>query len=498
MKDLSEFSDAHLRQFERPEVPPPDEIDDVYLIGICGTGMGSLAGLLQEAGYEVRGSDEKAYPPMSERLAEMGINVLEGYDPAHLDPAPDLVIVGNACTPDHPEAAHAREEGLPQLAFPEAMGHFFLNDRRSLVVAGTHGKTTTTGMLVHVFREVDLDPGFLVGGVMSNGGTNYHVGSGRHFAIEGDEYDSAYFDKRPKYMHYQPHSAIITSMEFDHADIYDDWDDYRAAFRRFCDVVSDDGILALNGDDEEVRDLANHTTARDVRFFGMKGDDDHVTATDLHTTPDGQVFTLVVDGEKRGKIELPMSGHHNLLNALAVCTVALDEGLSPDDIASAFETFEGMKRRQEVRGEPAGVLVVDDFAHHPTAVTETVRAVAERWPGRRIVAVFEPRSNSSRRKTFEQPYSEAFDQAHRVFLSNPPFRHNDDPSDFMDIDVVTQAINERGVPCSHHESADEILPPLLENMREGDVALIMSNGGFDNIQEKLMEALRERENGAAA
>ncbi|MFB3131417.1 MAG: UDP-N-acetylmuramate--L-alanine ligase, partial [Rhodothermales bacterium] len=387
MKKLTDFPDAHLRIFERP--PVPDAIDEVYLIGICGTGMGSLAGLFQQAGYRVRGSDQAAYPPMSTRLAEMGIPILEGFDPAHLDPAPDLVIVGNACIPTHVEAAYAREQRLVQQSFPEALGHFFLRDRRSLVVAGTHGKTTTTGMLVHVLREAGLDPGFLVGGVMTNGNVSYNAGSGPHFVVEGDEYDSAYFDKRPKFMHYRPTSAIVTSMEFDHADIYDDWDDYRDAFHTFTRLVPSDGLLVLCGDDANVRALADHTDAR-IRFYGLHTAAD-VTARNAEPAHDGQRFSLIADGADRGEIFLPMIGRHNLLNALAVCTVALDEGLTPEQIAQGFGTFWGMKRRQEVRGEAGGVLVVDDFAHHPTAVHETIRAVGERWPERRVVAVFEPR-----------------------------------------------------------------------------------------------------------
>ena len=494
-KDLSEYSDAHLRIFDRPSTPNRDEVKDIYLIGICGTGMGSLAGLLQEAGYNMRGSDEKAYPPMSTRLAEMGIEVLEGYDPDHLIPPPDLVIVGNACTPTHPEAAYAREQGLPQLSMPEALAHFFIQNRRSLVIAGTHGKTTTTGMLVHLLRETDLDPTFLVGGIMANGGINYKVGTGPHFVVEGDEYDSAYFDKRPKFMHYQPASAVITSMEFDHADIYADWTDYREAFRDFSNTVSDEGILALNGDDPEVRDLANYTPAHNVRFFGLEGDDDHVTARDIQTEPSGQRFTLVADGESLTEVQLPMSGRHNLLNALAVCTIALNEDIAPEQIARAFHTFKGLKRRQEVRGEADGVLIIDDFAHHPTAVKETIRAVAERWPERRLVAVFEPRSNSSRRKTFESAYGESFDQASRVFLSDPPLRHNDRAEDLLNMSIVTNHITERGVTASHHDGANALLPTLVEQLQPGDMVLIMSNGGFDNIHERLLESLENRANG---
>ncbi len=492
MKDLRELPDAHLRIFERPDPPDPATIDSIYLIGICGTGMGSLAGLLQQAGYNVRGSDENCYPPMSTRIAEMGIELLEGFDASHLDPAPDLVVVGNACTPTHVEATYAREKRLPQLSLPEALAHFFLKDRRSLVVAGTHGKTTTTGMLVHVLRSAGLNPGFLVGGVMMNGNVSYGIGGGRHFVIEGDEYDSAYFDKRPKMMHYRPTTAVITSMELDHADIYDDFDEYRAAFCEFAGLIEPGNLLVLNGDDAEVRALARCSRGR-VQYIGLEGSDDEVTARNVRQVNGGQTFMLVVDGEPRAEIFLPMSGRHNLLNALGVCAIALEEGVTPEQIASGFVSFKGLRRRQEVRGEAAGVTVVDDFAHHPTAVRETIRAIADRWPDRRLVAIFEPRSNSSRRKVFEVPYAESFDAADVVFISAPPLRHNDQAETLLDATRVVELIEQRGIRATAVPGADALLGPLLSELRPGDVALIMSNGGFGGLHDRLLDALRIRE-----
>jgi len=496
MRDLADFPDAHLRIFDRPTVPPPDAIESVYLIGICGKGMGALAELLVEAGYAVRGSDEAAYPPMSTRLRDLGIAIDEGYDPAHLQPhegrpAPDLVVVGNAAVPTHPEAAYAREHGLVQMSLPEALAHFFLRDRRSLVVAGTHGKTTTSGMLAHVLRATGHDPGFFIGGVMTNYGATCAVGSGPHFVVEGDEYDSAYFDKRPKFMHYRPTSAIVTSMEFDHADIYADWDDYRDAFRAFVALLPSDGLLLLNGDDAEVRALADHTNAR-VRFFGLEGSDDNVSATDIHTVEGGQRFTLVANSDPLTEIFLPMSGWVNRFDALGVCAIALDEGLAPEAIADAFASFQGMKRRQEILGEADGVIVLDDFAHHPTAVAATVHAVQERWPGRRTVAVFEPRSNSSRRKVFEATYADALATADAVFLSSPPLRHNDDPADFLDADAVAARVADAGPPAAAYDDADALLPHLLDTLQPGDVALVMSNGSFGGLHQKLLAALDER------
>lgn len=488
MKQLEDFPDAHLRIFDRPA--PAGDVSRIYHIGICGTGMGSLAGLFQQAGYRVQGSDAAVYPPMSTRLATMGIEVHEGFDVAHLDPPPDLVIVGNACTPTHVEAAAARERGLPQMSLPEAVAHYFIRDRRSLVVAGTHGKTTTTSMLAHVLRTSDLDPGFLVGGVMNNGGVSYSTGTGPHFVIEGDEYDSAYFDKRPKFLHYRPTTAIVTSVEFDHADIYSSMDVYRESFEAFAALPPASGLLVLNGDEPEVTRLAPFAASR-IRYYGLAGSGLDVTARDVVTDEDGQSFIPVVDGTAHSRMRLTMSGRHNLMNALAVLTVALDEGLTDELIARGFGSFQGIQRRQQVVGKARDIVIVDDFAHHPTAVRATVQATRERWPSRRIVAVFEPRSNSSRRKVFEKGYTEAFNQADAVFLSTPPFRYNDDPSNFMDVDVVLEAIQSRGLDAFQGADADALLPMLIRYLRPGDVALIMSNGSFGGIHRRLLHALMD-------
>lgn len=487
MKRLEDYPDAHLRIFDRPA--PPDRPGSAYLIGICGTGMGALAGLFQEAGMTVSGSDASVYPPMSTRLAAMGIPVHEGFDPAHLIPPPDVVVVGNACTPTHVEAAAARERHLPQLSLPEAVARYFIGDRRSLVVAGTHGKTTTTSLLAHVLRENRLDPGFLVGGVMNNGGISYAVGSGPHFVIEGDEYDSAYFDKRPKFLHYRPTAAIVTSVEFDHADIYASMDAYREAFREFAAIVPPDGVLVLNGDEPEVAALARHARSR-IRSYGLDSPSLDVTATDIRTDENGQSFVPIVDGRHLGRMYLGMSGRHNLMNALAVLCVVLEEGLTPEQADAGFRTFSGIQRRQQVVGIEQNIVVVDDFAHHPTAVRATIQAARERWSARRVVAVFEPRSNSSRRKVFEAGYTEAFSDAHAVFLSTPPFRHNDDPSNFMDIDAVLSAIRAQGTDAFKGSDADAILPMLIRYLKPGDVALIMSNGSFGGIHRRLLDALK--------
>ena len=491
MKKLTDFADAHLRIFDRPAPPSPDDIKDVYLVGICGTGMGSLAGLFHEAGYTVRGSDAATWPPMSIRLAELGIPVKEGFSSTNLSPVPDLTVVGNACTPTHEEAAFARDNNFTQMSLPEAVAHFFIRDRRSLVVAGTHGKTTTTSLLAHVFSSAGKSPGFLVGGVMNNGNSSYSVGKGEHFIIEGDEYDTAYFDKQPKFMHYRPQTVIVTSVEFDHADIYHSMDDYRDAFGEFARIIPEEGLLVLCSDDDEVRRLSSKAHSR-VKTYGLDDTKADVTAVRINTGSDGQRFDLMVNQRVLGRLWLPLSGRHNLQNALAVAAVALDEGLTISELEKGFGSFKGIQRRQQIRGKEAGVIVVDDFAHHPTAVKATVQSACERWPDRRVVAIFEPRSNSSRRKVFEAGYADAFAQAGAIFMSKPPFRHNDSKDDFMDIDAVIATIRQDGKTASAEEGADELLPVVLGELRAGDVALVMSNGGFGGIHDKLLDALRER------
>ncbi len=498
MRRPEDFPDAHLRVFARPELPPPDAIRDVYLVGICGKGMGALAELFAASGRSVRGSDAAAYPPMSTRLVAAGIEILDGYDAAHLVPPPGLTVVGNASVPTHVEAAAARERGLVQASFPEALAHVFLSSRRPVVIAGTHGKTTTTGLMTHILQEAGLDPGFLVGGVMVGDEATSGLGSGPHFVVEGDEYDAAYFDKRPKMLLYRPQAAVVTSLEFDHADIYDGPDDYRQAFETFVGLVPEPapaqaggGHLVLWGDDPNVRALAEHTAAR-VTFYG-DGAANAVRATNAVAEAGGQRFRIVT-AQGEADAFLPLGGAFNRHNALAVVAIALGEGVPLETVARALGTFRGMARRQEPKGTPGGVLVVDDFAHHPTAVAATLVAVRERWvdrfaAGGRLVAVFEPRSNSSRRKTFEAAYGEAFDAADRVFLSAPPLRHNDDVANFLDPEAVARTVAARGTPAAAYASAEALLPDLVAALQPGDVALVMSNGSFDGLVGRLVAAL---------
>ena len=482
-------SDAHLRSFNRPDVPAPEAINDVYLIGICGTGMGSLAQLFDEAGYTVRGSDKAAYPPMSTQLKNRGIELLEGYDAAHLNPAPDLTVVGNACTPTHPEAAYAREHGLVQQSFPEALGHTFLtDDRRSIVVTGTHGKTTTTSLLTHTLRAAEADPGYLIGGVLQSTGQSAHLGTDQPFVIEGDEYNSAYFDDRPKFMHYRPDKAIVTSLEFDHADVFADEEAYREAFEAFVGTLgARDGLLVLCGDDPAVARLEAHTDGR-IRTYGLDPSND-VTVTDHEAGPEGQRFTITMGGLERGSYTLPLHGRHNLQNALAVALIAFSEGCNSAQVARGFETFKGVARRQEVRGVVNDITVIDDFAHHPTAVQTTLRGLRTAYPERRLVVAFEPRSNTSRRARFATAYAEAFDAADQVVLSTPPFRHNDRADDRLDVNAVAATIRERGVHATAADDPDDTLHRVQQLAQPGDLVVTMSNGAFGELPTRLLDTL---------
>lgn len=445
--------------------------------------MGSLAGLFREAGYNVYGSDAAAYPPMNERLAALNISVIEGFSEQNLSPRPDLIIVGNACTPRHPEAAFARDNNFVQASFPEALAKYFIHNRHSIVVAGTHGKTTTTSLLTHVFKTAGFNPGFLIGGIMHDGGSSYSVGSDNYFLVEGDEYDSAYFDKRPKFMHYRPDSAIITSVEFDHADIYRDHAEYLQAFREFSASIPPDGFLAISATEPASEELISCASCN-VQLYGIDGGD--LMATNVVSLPSGQQFEVLLHGQTIGEFELSMSGRHNLENALAVIAIAHNEKLDMAGVAKGLRTFSGVERRQQVLGEVNGIIVIDDFAHHPTAVGATIQSIQERFPDRRIAAIFEPRSNSSRRKVFEDGYAQALSPADAVFLSSPPFRHNDDVQDFMDIDTVTGRLTDSGVHCCVAETAEDLLGPILDYLKPGDVALVMSNGGFGGIQKKIL------------
>lgn len=467
----------------------PATVRRVHILGICGTGMGTFAGMLKARGYEVTGSDENVYPPMSEMLAAWDIEIFRGYRPENLDEArPDLAIVGNVIRRANPEAEAMRARGLPHMSFPAALGSFFLDGKASCVVAGTHGKTTTTALLGHVLATAGRDPSFLVGGVTLDSGQSYRIGAGPHFAIEGDEYDTAYFDKGPKFLHYRPQAAIWTSMEFDHADIYADMDAYRAAFAKFVALLPADGFLAVSARYPEAVAMARSARCR-VETYGLCGAADWQAAEIAHE--DGAAhFELSFRGEGLGRLALRTGGAHNVENALGAIALARALGLSLAEIAPGLASFHGVKRRQEIRCEARGVTLIDDFAHHPTAVRLTLGAIRERFPRRPVWAIFEPRSNTSRRNFHQRQYAEAFDGAARVIIARPLPTDRVPEGEALDVERLVRDIAARGLDARSLATADEIAQRVLAEARPGDVLLVMSNGAFGGLVSKLIAGLQ--------
>ena len=465
----------------------------IHLLGVGGTGMGSFAGLLKAAGYEVTGSDQQIYPPMSEMLATWGIQVLSPYSPANLEKArPDLVIVGNVIRRENPEAEAVREQNLPQMSFPAALETLFLEQRHSVVVTGTHGKTTTSALIAHVLVAAGRDPSFLVGGVARNYDANYRLGRGPHFVVEGDEYDTAYFDKGPKFLHYRPRTAILTSVELDHADIFRDLAHYQSAFENFVRLLPASGTLAVSASYPNAVEIARGAAARVVLYSGREGVSADYLARNVSFSARGARFTIIERGKPLGELELGIGGSHNVENALGVFAAARELGLSPEEIGRGFASFRGVRRRQEVLGELDGILVVDDFAHHPTAVRETVSAIRLQYPSRKIWAVFEPRSNTSRRNIHQQEYASAFAGAARASIKIPE-HHDKVPLDQeLDVPKLLQELRQRGIEADSALDVQQLVDQVSNSARPGDLVLAMSNGSFGGFVDKLLKALSSR------
>ena len=466
----------------------------VHLIGVCGTGMGSFAGMLKAAGHEVTGSDENVYPPMSTQLERWGIEAFGGYRPENLDRArPDLVIVGNVVRQANPEAAAMRERGLPHLSFPAALGERFIAPRHGVVVVGTHGKTTTSAMLGFLLQHAGRDPSFLVGGVTRDFESNYRLGAGPHFVVEGDEYDTAYFDKGPKFLHYRPRTAVFTSCELDHADIYRDEAHYQAAFERFAALLPPDGFLAACASYDSVLRIAGLARCP-VETYAVDRPGADWEARGLTLGADGARFTLARRGAALAAVHLPVGGAHNVENALGVAAAATALGLSPGEIAAGLAAFHGVKRRQEVRGAAGGVTVVDDFAHHPRAVQKTLAAVQGSYPGARLLACFEPRSNTSRRNLHQADYADpaTWSGAAGVFLLTPAPTDRVPEAERLDVGAVCGALTRAGTPAAAFGAVEELVAAVLAEARPGDVVVAMSNGAFGGVWGKLLDGLGRR------
>jgi UDP-N-acetylmuramate: L-alanyl-gamma-D-glutamyl-meso-diaminopimelate ligase len=469
-------------------------VRNAHLIAACGVGMASLAGMLKEKGFRVTGSDANVYPPMSTQLESLGIRLSSPYAAGNIPTDAELVVVGNAVSRENPEAEEAVRRGLPTLSMPQAVAEFFIGSRESIVVAGTHGKTTTTSLMAWSLFALGADPSFLVGGVPKNFPVSYRVGSGSHFVVEGDEYDTAYFDKGPKFLHYRPKVVLLTSIEFDHADIYRDLAHVKESFRKLSALAPPDGLLVACGDYPDVVEVAGEARCPVVYYAtetgavpgGLPGETWAVTVTGESGGMTG--FRMTADGRPLD-FRLPLPGLHNAANAAGAAIILLRLGFSPERIAGAFEGFAGVRRRQEVVGEFRGVLVLDDFAHHPTAVRETVRAVRGRYPGRRIVAVFEPRSNTSRRKVFRKEFAAALAEADEAVLAGVFGAEKIPEEERLSPEEVAADIRELGRPAAFVPGVDEIVARLASSCGPGDLVLLMSNGAFGGIQGKLAAAL---------
>jgi UDP-N-acetylmuramate: L-alanyl-gamma-D-glutamyl-meso-diaminopimelate ligase len=464
-----------------------------HLIGICGTAMASLAGMLQARGHRVTGSDQNVYPPMSTQLAELGIEIIQGYKAGNADLERDVTIVGNTIMRGNPELEEVLNRKMLYRSQAETVREEFIRGRRSLVVAGTHGKTTTTSIAAWVCEVGGLDPTFLVGGVVQNFGQSFRVTGSDYFVIEGDEYDTAFFDKKPKFMSYLPEIAIVNNIEFDHADIYKDIDAIKWQFSRLMNLVPGNGHLIAGIDSPVVGDVLEQMSGKlftRVETFGLSSTAKW-RAVDIEFTNDGTRFTVECEGERWGEFTTRMIGEFNVRNCLAVIVAADAWGIPQAKIQEAFDTFKSVKRRMEVRGIERGVTVIDDFAHHPTAVDETLKALRQRYSDNRLIAVFEPRSRSSRLSVFENQYKQAFSHADRVIIAGV-FNPEDAKTygEVLDVPKLVAEIDASGKPAMTLPDADAIVATLVPDLREGDVVAVMSNGGFGGIHEKLLAALR--------
>ena len=467
----------------------------IHLIGICGTAMASLAGMLQQQGHRITGSDAAAYPPMCDLLARLKIPIHEPYSESNLTPRPDLVVVGNAISRGNIELEYVLDARIPFCSMASVLHDEFLPGRESLVVAGTHGKTTTTSMLAWIYEVASREspafaPSFLIGGVPENFGTSFMVRPTRPFLLEGDEYDTAFFDKGPKFLHYFPDALILTHVEFDHADIYADLAAVKTAFRRLVNLVPRRGrIVAFDGSQNVSECVAKAFCAVERYGFDLWS---HWRISDLAHEGSTTSWRLIRGGTPFAELTLPMAGAHNALNATAATALAAGQGVSTAAIVEALATFKSVKRRLEVRAMVNGVTIIDDFAHHPTAIRETLRALRESYPGRRLWAVLEPRSNTLRRNVFECDLVESLALADRAVLA-AVFKSESIPvEERLHPEHVAAALNARGIPASLFADADAIVTALVPEFREGDVIAILSNGGFGNIYQKLPAAIAAR------
>jgi UDP-N-acetylmuramate: L-alanyl-gamma-D-glutamyl-meso-diaminopimelate ligase len=453
-----------------------------HFLGICGTAMGSVAAALQERGFRVTGSDDNVYPPMSIFLEKRGIALKEGYRAENIPADADVVVIGNVMKRGNPEVEAVLSRKLLYLSLPETLKNYFLRGRHNLVVTGTHGKTTTTALLAWIMEKAGRKPGYLVGGLPKNLGQGARLNDSKYFVIEGDEYDSAFFDKRSKFMHCLPELLIINNIEFDHADIFSNLDEIKLSFRRLLNIVPQNGMVLLNGDDPNCVEVAKDCLAQMIEVGFSKNCAQRIR--DVAYSAKGSKFKL---GEEI--FEIPLIGEFNVRNAAMAAMAARFYDVPKSKIDNAFKSFSGIARRQEVRGEVRGVKVIDDFAHHPTAIAHTLQALRHRYRGHRLWAVFEPRSNTTRRAVFQQQLPDALNLADGVFIAQVAKLEQIPEDERLNPEAVVDAISEAGHPAFYEQNADAIVDRIVPMLRPKDVVAIFSNGGFDNIHEKLLARL---------
>jgi UDP-N-acetylmuramate: L-alanyl-gamma-D-glutamyl-meso-diaminopimelate ligase len=467
----------------------------IHLIGICGTAMASLAGMLQQRGFRVTGSDGAAYPPMSDFLAELGIPMAQPFDARNLEPRPNLVVVGNAISRGNAELEHLLDERIPFCSLPQLLHEEFLRGKEVLVVAGTHGKTTTTSMLAWIFHTAGMQPSFLIGGIAENFGSSFHLGQGKHFILEGDEYDTAFFDKGPKFLHYFPDAAIVTSVEFDHADIYKDLDAVETAFKRLVNLIPRRGrIVAFDGVASAACESPSLERCLSKAFCPVErygsGAHSEWQITSMKFDAEQTSWSILQNGRIWSDFEFALAGEYNVWNATAAAALASGYGISKEDIATALTTFKSVKRRLEVKAQINGVTIIDDFAHHPTAIAGTLRALRERYPKSRLWAILEPRSNTLRRRVLQADLARSLALADEVVVAHA-FRSEAVPeNERLQLPELAANIQNHGRRARLAADADAIIEMVAPEMRDGDVVAILSNGGFGGIYEKLPARLR--------
>ncbi len=472
-----------------------DENKHIHLIGICGTAMASLAGMLKQRGFRVTGSDAAAYPPMSTFLEELGIPVAQPFDARNLDPLPDLVVVGNAISRGNVELERILDQRIPFCSLPQLLHDEFLRGKEVLVVAGTHGKTTTTSMLAWIFHTAGMQPSFLIGGIAENFGSSFHLGHGKHFILEGDEYDTAFFDKGPKFLHYFPDAIILTSVEFDHADIYKDLDAVETAFKRLVNLIPRRGrIIAFDGATGDATESASlqHCLRKafsPVERYGSSPAADW-KITNLKLAAGKTSWTVLHENRPWSDFEFPLAGEYNVWNATAAAVMAFAYGISKEEISAALKTFKSVKRRLEVKAQVNGITIIDDFAHHPTAIAGTLKALRARYAGARLWAILEPRSNTLRRRILQADLARSLAVADEIIVAGV-FRSEAVPeNERLELPELAADIQNHGRRVRLIANADEIVESIAPEMRSGDVVAILSNGGFGGIYEKLPARLR--------